>query len=154
MDKFFLILVSMAAGCLLLSACGGTGAGIPQDMTGTALSATVGGTAENALVITPGIKGNSVSLKVGDTFEIQIPTIPTAGFNWEAKDLDTTILTQVGDAVFKADSDPAGAGGIVTLKFKAVGTGTTTLNLFYTQPVENGVPSLYKDTFGMTVEVK
>ncbi len=115
---------------------------------------TVGSTPGVALVITPGMKGQSVSLKVGDTFEIQIPTIPTAGYKWETQDLQTTMLLQLGDPVFTADSGSTGAGGIVTLKFKVVGTGTTTLNLIYASPSENGVPSLYSDSFGVTIEVK
>jgi predicted secreted protein len=146
MDKYSKFLVIMVAGCLLLAACGG----ITQGM----VTPTVGGTGENVIVITHDMNGKSVSLKVGDTFEIQIPTIPTAGYNWEAEDLDATILLQVGDPVFKADSNLTGAGGIVTLKFKVVGTGTTPLNLIYVRPSENGVPSLYTDSFGVTVEVK
>lgn len=136
----------LAAGCLLITACGG----ITQNMA----NPTVGGTAENAIVITPDMKGKSVSLKVGDTFEIQIPTIPTAGYQWETDELDTAILVQVGDPVFIMDSDPNAAGGIVTLKFKVVGKGTTALNLIFVHPSENGIPSLYSNSFGVTIEVK
>ena len=56
------------------------------------------------VVVTPAIQGNSASLKVGDILEIQIPTIPTEGYAWQAQDLDTKILTQQGDRIFKGCS--------------------------------------------------
>ena len=118
------------------------------------LVAGVATAAGNGLVITPKIQGQSFLLKVGDTFSVQIPTIPTEGFTWEAQDLDTTILTQLGAPVFTADSTTAGAGGIVTINFKVVGPGTTALNLIYTQPSINGAPSLYTNSFGVTIEAK
>ena len=165
MDPFSKILGMMVASCLLLIGCGV----IPQStliplvggtaqntfvMTQGAVTPTVGGTAVNAVVITQDMKDKSVSLKVGDTFEIRMATIPTPGFNWVTKDLDTTILLQLGDPVFKADSDPAAAGGIEIIKFKVVGPGTTTLSLIYASPSNNGAPSLYKNSFGVTIEAK
>ena len=109
---------------------------------------------DKMLVITPSIKGQSVSLAVGETFEVQIPTIPTNGFEWEPQDLDPSILVQVGKPVYTADSSPTAAGGIVTLIFKAMGPGKTTLTLLYIRPSVNGAPSLYKNSFGVTIEVK
>ena len=138
MCKFTQFLSLMTVVCLLLTACGG-------------IVASTGG---KTLVITPAIKGNSASLNVGDTLEIQIPTIPTEGFVWEAQDLDTTILFQEGSAVYTEDSSPDSAGGIVTLKFKAVGIGKTTLNLLYVNSPSNEAPSFSKNSFGMTVDVK
>jgi predicted secreted protein len=165
MDQFSKILVVMIASFVLLTGCGVT----PQSTlspsvggteqktfvkTQSTVTPTVGGTAVNALVITQDMKDKSVSLKVGDTFEIRIPTIPTAGFDWQAKDLDTKILLQLGDPVFKADSNAASVGGIETLKFKVVGPGTTSLILLYVSPSKNGVPSIYTDSFGVTIEAK
>jgi predicted secreted protein len=117
-------------------------------------TATNGTIEDKMLVITPSIKGQSVSLHLGETFEVQIPTIPTDGFEWEPQDLDPSILVQVGDPVYTADSSPSAAGGIVTLTFKAVGPGKTTLTLLYLRPSVNGTPSLYKNSFGVTIEVK
>jgi predicted secreted protein len=120
--------------CLLLTACGGS------------VPATQGKT----VVITPAIKGNSASINIGDTLEIQIPTIPTEGFEWVVEDLDTNILVQEGGAVYAEDISPDSAGGIVTLVFKAVGEGNTTLNLLYV----NSASSISSKSFGMTIEVK
>ena len=106
------------------------------------------------MVITQKMNGQTVSFQVGDTFEIQIPTIPTTGFTWQPKDLDTAILIQVGEPVYQADTGPNAAGGIVTLKFKAIGAGKTNLILLYIRSSANGGPSLYKNSFGVNIEVK
>ena len=129
--QYFSMLIAV---CLLLNACGG--------------AASSGG--GKTVVITPAIKGNLANLNVGDTLEIQIPTIPTEGFEWVAQDLDTNILVQEGSAVYTEDASPNSAGGIVTLIFKAAGSGQTNLNLLYV----NSSSSLSSDSFGMVVEVK
>jgi len=108
----------------------------------------------NGLIINPDIKGQSFLVQVGDTFAVQIPTFPTEGFTWQPQDLDTNILAEVGDPVFTADSAAAGSGGVVTLEFKVVGPGATALNLIYAGPSINGVPSLYKNSFGVTIVAK
>ena len=138
MYKFTRFLTIMTAVCLFLTACAGSG---PSSEGKT-------------VVVTPAIKGNSASLSVGDTLQIQLPTIPTEGYEWVAQDLDTAILVQQGSAVYTKDTDPNSAGGIVTLMFNAVGAGTTNLTLLYVNSSSNEAPSLSKNSFGMTVEVK
>lgn len=105
------------------------------------------------IIITPGIKGNSAVLDEGDTLEVQIPTIPSEGYEWQVRDLDTSILVQEGEATYAADTSPDSAGGIVTLRFNAVGPGKTTLSLEYTNASTTDGPAFSKDTFGMTVTV-
>jgi predicted secreted protein len=95
MHTYTRFLTIMTTLCVLLSACGGN---IPNSDGKT-------------VVVTPAIKGNSASLNVGDVLEIQMPTIPTEGFEWQTQDLDTTILTQEGEAVYTADTSPNVAGG-------------------------------------------
>jgi predicted secreted protein len=138
MFKLSLFLTISTAVCLLLSACGGN-------------ASSSGG---KTVVVTPAIKGNSASLNVGDTLEIQIPTIPTVGFEWEAQDLDTTILLQEGSAVYTEDPGPNSAGGMVTLVFTAIGVGRTTLNLEYVSSSATESPGMSTNSFGMVVEVK
>jgi len=120
----------------------------------TAFLGNVSGSAGKTVIITPAITGNSVSLNVGDILEIQIPTIPVDGFEWVVQDLDTAILNQEGSAVYAADTSPNSAGGVATLKFKAVNAGTTTLNLLYASLSSGEMPGLSADSFGMMVEVK
>ena len=127
--------------CLLLSACAESVPGaMPEPMGKT-------------VVITPAIKGNSASLDVGDILEIQIPTIPTQGFEWQVQNLDTNILLQEGIAVYTEDTYPISAGGVTTLRFKAVGSGKTNLSLLYVNTPSGETPSMSKQSFGMPVEV-
>ncbi len=98
--------------------------------------------------------GETLNLKVGDTFEVRIPTIPTAGFTWQPQDLNPQMLLQLGDPVYQADTSPNAAGGIVVLTFKVVGAGTTPLTLIYANSASSGGLSLSKQSFGITVNAK
>ena len=138
MLKYTRFLMIMTTLCVLLSACGGN---VPNSDGKT-------------VVVTPAIKGNSASLNVGDVLEIQMPTIPTEGFEWQTQDLDTTILTQEGEVVYTADTNPNSPGGLVTFRFTASGVGETVLKFLYVNSASNGVPSLSSDSFSMVVVVK
>jgi predicted secreted protein len=105
------------------------------------------------IIITPAIKGNSAVLDVGDTLEVQIPTIPSEGYQWQVRDLDPSILVQEGEATYEADTSSDSAGSIVTLRFKSVGPGKTSLSLEYNNAGSTTGPALSKDTFGMPVTV-
>ncbi len=177
MEKVTQSLVIITAACLLLAACSVK----PSVITPTAneksvsptagsvqikgpintptvnaatTSPTAGNTPENALVITRDMNGKSFNLHIGDTFEIQLATIPMPGFEWTPQDLDTAVLLQQGRPIYTADTTPNSAGGIVTLRFKAVGAGKTHLTLLYLHAAENGLPALYNNSFGVTIEVK
>jgi len=106
------------------------------------------------VIITPAIKENLAVLFVGDTLVVQIPTIPTEGFEWVVQDLDTTILVQEGASLYKQDIGTDSAGGITVMNFKAVGTGETNLNLAYVKPTTDQSPSLAKNTFGVKITVR
>ncbi len=136
MRKITQLITITSTFCLLLAACATAGAD------------------PKTVVVTPAIKGNSASLNVGDTLEVQIPTIPTKGFEWQPQKLDTSILKQEGSAVYTADTSPNAAGGMVTLKFIAVGAGTANLQLLYINSQSSTLPSLSSNSFGMVVEVK
>ena len=138
MTKFNKVLTVMAAVCLYLAACG----------------SNASSTAGKTVVITPAIKGNSTKLSVGDTLEVRLPTIPAAGFEWQAQDLDTKILEEVGNSEYIADTSPNSAGGAVILKFKAVGIGTTTLNLLYATSTTDEASAMSSSSFSLAVEVK
>jgi inhibitor of cysteine peptidase len=104
-------------------------------------------------ILTVADKGTQVEVKVGEQIVITLDSNPSTGFSWEAKDLDKTMLEQVGDPTFSS-SDPGlvGSGGSLTLTFKALKTGTTTLTLVYHRPWETDVAPV--DTFAVTVIVK
>ncbi len=135
--------------CLLLTAC-----------NSPALSSSQPGDSTNAAqplsnkVITLEMNGQTIEVQVGDVFQVSLATIPVEDFNWEPDSLDTNILEQQGAAVYQKGQDADDAGGNVVLTFKAVGTGSTALNLIYTQPRENNPKALFTNSFGVTIIVK
>lgn len=97
--------------------------------------------------------GTTVTVKTGGTFTVKLEGNPSTGYTWEAKDLDTSILEQVGDATFSGGAPGVvGSPGNLTLTFKALQPGTTTLTLVYHRPWETDVDPI--DTFSVTVIVK
>jgi inhibitor of cysteine peptidase len=103
--------------------------------------------------LTAADKGSQVSVKVGEQVAISLDGNPSTGYTWEAIGLDTAIFEQVGQATF-ISSNPGlvGAGGSMTLIFKAVKTGTAVLTLVYHRPWETGVTPL--ETFSVAITVK
>jgi predicted secreted protein len=80
--------------------------------------------------------GKTVEVKTGNVIEISLPGNITTGYNWVVDPADLTILTQEGEPEYKAESDLVGAGGMITLKFKATIAGQETLHLVYRHPWE------------------
>jgi inhibitor of cysteine peptidase len=89
-------------------------------------------TAENA--------GQTIEMNVGDTLSVELEGNPTTGFTWEVAEMDLSVLKQIGETEFETDSDLVGAGGVLTLRFEAIGSGQTTLKLVYHRPWEQDVP--------------
>lgn len=99
--------------------------------------------------------GTTVAVAVGDTVLVQLEGNPTTGFLWEVKDtLVKDILEPVGEGeyeVAKTEKPLVGVGGVFTFEFKAVGAGTTPLELIYQQPWMEGKGE--SETFAVTVVV-
>ncbi len=132
MYKFTQYLILLAAVSLLVTACSSAAANSPEG---------------EIVVVKPEIQGVSATLNVGDTLEVQIPTIPTEGFQWEPMKLDESLLLQEGSAEYIEDTSPDSAGGVVVLRFTAVGSGHINLSLAYT----NG--EFTSNTFGVSVDI-
>ena len=64
---------------------------------------------------------------------------------------NTSILKQEGEVAFTPSSSAIGAGGTQAFRFKAIGTGQTTLTLVYRRPWENNVAPT--QTFTIQVSV-
>jgi len=164
MFKNTLLIILVTTGCFILAACTGTVPGTQeaslektQVMTPVPDAEELGDEQAAAglrVVITPAMKGNSATLDVGDILEVQIPTIPTEGFDWVIQDLDTTILLQEGLAVYTRATDPNSAGGTTTLRFTAVGVGNTTISLLYLSAASGDTPAMSKSSLSISVEVK
>ncbi len=118
-----------------------------------ALTAILLSTAGCSSALTAKDNGTAVTVKTGDTFTVKLEGNPSTGYTWEAQDLDTRLLEQVGDAEFSGGvPGMVGSGGDLTLTFKALQPGTTTLTLVYHRPWEKDVDPI--DTFSVTVTVK
>ena len=99
--------------------------------------------------------GKNLKVKVGEQIVVVLEGNPSTGYIWEAKDLDASMIQQVGETEFKSsNSNPgfAGAGGTLTLKFRALKVGTTSLTLVYHRPWETDVKPI--SSFVITINVK
>ncbi len=97
-------------------------------------------------------EGGQIEARLGDMLELTLEGNPTTGFNWEVEALDEAVLEQEGDPVLEPESDMIGAPSAMTFRFKAVGTGQTTLTMSYCRPWEEGVEPVR--TYRVEITVK
>ena len=98
--------------------------------------------------------GKSVTLKVGDLFEITLPENPTTGYSWQVVEGLGGVVVRLGKPEFhpnRRGSHLVGVGGTITWRFTAAGKGTTTLRLIYHRRWEKD--KLPAKTFHLTVTV-
>ncbi|MEA3441777.1 MAG: protease inhibitor I42 family protein [Chloroflexota bacterium] len=94
--------------------------------------------------------GGQVELKSDQTMVISLEGNPTTGYTWEVAQVDEAVLKQVGEAEFEPDSDAVGSGGVQVLRFEAVNSGQTSLDLVYHRSWEDEEPV---ETFSVQVVV-
>lgn len=94
-------------------------------------------------------EGETVSVKRGQEFVIALTANPSTGYSWQAdknpkvKYLDSTQVNGSTQAI--------GAPGAQQLKFKAVESGKTTLELVYYRPFEGGIPPAETTSFDVVI---
>jgi inhibitor of cysteine peptidase len=109
--------------------------------------------AKKQLTLTAADNGTRVEVKSGGEITLTLDGNPSTGYTWEAKDLDKAMFEQLGDPVFiSSNPGQVGSGGTLTITFKSLKAGSSTLTLIYHRPWEVGVDPL--DTFSVTVTVK
>lgn len=86
--------------------------------------------------------GTEVALQVGERLAVTLEGNPTTGYTWMVAAADPALLVQLGEPEFQPTSDALGAGGMQTLRFSAIGAGTTSLQLIYVRPFEPDAPPL------------
>lgn len=91
------------------------------------------------------------SLGVGQELEISLRANPSTGYQWIVASSDATLLAQIGEPAFVADTDLIGASGTMTFRFEALEVGESTLQLHYLRPWENAAPI---DIVEVTVTVR
>ncbi len=121
---------AVALGCfLILAGCGGPS---PHQSTSEGPKVMTTLAAQDS--------GRTVTLGVGEMFEVKLPARPTAGYRWEIVSVDTAVVRRRGEGEFVAAGNAPGAGGIATLRFEVVGAGRTKLVLAYRRPFEKETP--------------
>ena len=113
------------------------------------------GCGSKQIEVTSAGNGKNFKVKVGEQIVVVLEGNPSTGYIWEAKDLDASMIQQVGETEFKSsNSNPgfAGAGGTLTLKFRALKVGTTSMTLVYHRPWETDVKPI--SSFVITINVK
>ena len=115
------------------------------------VSAGCGGSAD--VKLSAADNGKTVDAKVGGQIVIELEGNPSTGYNWEPKDLDTQMLQPIGEPEFKSSAPGlVGSAGTITLTFKSLKAGTTTLNLIYHRSWETDVAPL--STYTVTIVAK
>ncbi len=115
------------------------------------LAAVSGCAAKAALALEAKDNGREIELQKGQSLAISLEGNPSTGYTWEMAESEVSILRQVGEIEFKAESDLVGAPGTQTLHFEAVESGQTELKLVYHRPWEQGVEPLETFTIQVTV---
>jgi inhibitor of cysteine peptidase len=88
--------------------------------------------------------GSQVEVKKGQILVITLESNPTTGYRWEVLKINEAMLEQLGEPEFiSSDSEGlVGVGGVEVLRLKAVGVGTTYLELGYLRFWEEDVAPL------------
>jgi predicted secreted protein len=94
-----------------------------------------------------------VSLQVGDTLRVVLPSTPSTGYSWHAG--TSTVLKATSSsntaATQKMAQKMVGAAGRQTLVFTAAAAGHGDLILNYSRPWEKGKPAARQYTIAVTV---
>ena len=99
--------------------------------------------------------GGQVTVKAGQTINLQLAANPSTGFGWEVSQVDTTLLAQKGDKTYAPASQNkplAGGGGWEYFRFDAKQKGETTLRLIYHRSWEKGLEPA--KTFDVKIQIQ
>jgi len=115
------------------------------------LALTACGGEESSSAITPDDAEFVVS--VGDEFTIVLEANVTTGFSWQLEQpLDESILAHVDDDYIAPGTDAVGAPGKQELTFRAVGNGSTRIDLWYIRPFDSPPDPGNEASFPVIVE--
>lgn len=93
-----------------------------------------------------------IRLSVGEEVTIRLESNRTTGYQWTAvTEPDAAVATVVSTSYRPGDSDAVGAGGTQDFVVRGVAAGTTTLELGYSRPWEEGTPPAQTASFPITV---
>jgi inhibitor of cysteine peptidase len=90
------------------------------------------------ILLTAADSGSVVEVREDQVLAISLESNPSTGFSWEITQVDEAILQQVGGVEFESHTTLPGAPGTQTLRFKALKTGKSALELVYRRSWEEG----------------
>ena len=97
-------------------------------------------------------RSGEFEVEVGDKIRMKLCSDPTKGFQWDYEMTVENVLKEEDHDFEEPEGDVPGAAGIEIWTFEAVETGTTEVQMEYSQPSEGGVKS--KWTYNVTVTVE
>jgi predicted secreted protein len=96
--------------------------------------------------------GSEVALTVGQRLDVSLEGNPTTGYLWMVESVDWAVLRETGEWSFVPEGDAEGAGGMVTLHFRAFAPGETELRLGYRPSYKSDAEAV--ETFAVKVIVR
>ena len=93
-----------------------------------------------------------MTIKVGETFDIRVPSNPTTGHQWKVL-FDNARLNLVESEYIEAeDKELVGASGEEVFSFEALKRGDTKVSLEYIRAFEPGTPPIIERAYAITVK--
>jgi inhibitor of cysteine peptidase len=130
----------LAAGLLVLSACGSDAASSSKEST-VPNDVTVSGS-------------GSVTLAVGQQLVVTLDSNPSTGYDWQVVGEPDAAVLSIGERVYvptPVDPGVVGSGGVTASRFTAVAAGTTSIVLRYKRSWEDDTPADELVTVEVTV---
>jgi inhibitor of cysteine peptidase len=107
---------------------------------------------QETLATDPNTITGNISAKVGESFNITLPSNLTTGYSWRMDELKPGVV-KFDDSDYKPTNTAqgvVGSGGEEIFKFTAVGAGRVEINFEYVRPWEVGIPPVKKARFEVT----
>jgi inhibitor of cysteine peptidase len=79
--------------------------------------------------------GSHIQARVGDTIELRLPEIASAGYRWSPDDLDSRLF-ELNESGANYPDDSIGSSGSARFRFTVRAAGTGPLRLKYWRPWE------------------
>ena len=120
-----------------------------KEATSSTVATTTSEPASEGEVVTA---SGPVELAVGETATIRLDANPTTGYQWEpASAPDESVIRVVSDRYEAEATEVVGSGGTQEIVIEGTGAGTTTFELRYVRPWEDGGTPAETATFEITV---
>ncbi len=114
--------------------------------------AQLGVEAKRELVLNESDNNKDVKVAKGELFTIMLPAQPSTGFTWEVTAVDPKILGQYAKPIFRYSSKLMGAKGSYMLRFRALKTGESPVQLAYRRNFEKKIAPA--KTYKVVVQVQ